>query len=58
MAGPKRRACGSMEVNERLAKTYASLRQNQSDIEAFTVRSMQSGLADRVARKLRRSIGT
>jgi Pregnancy-associated plasma protein-A len=52
MAAPKRRACGSMEVNERLAETFASLRQNQSDIEAFTVRSMQSGFAERVARKL------
>ena len=52
MVAPRRRACGSMEVNERLAETYASLRENQSRIEAFTMRSMHSGLAERVARKL------
>jgi hypothetical protein len=52
VAVPKRRQCGSMEVNERLAETYASLRENQSRIEAFMVRSMASGLAERVARQL------
>jgi hypothetical protein len=52
MAAPKRRQCGSMEVNERLAETYASLRENQSRIEAFTTRSMYTGLADRVTRQL------
>lgn len=42
--------------NERRGETYTSLRQNQSDIESFTVRSMPSGLAERLDAQRRRSV--
>jgi pregnancy-associated plasma protein-A len=48
----RRRLCGSMEVHEHLLETYASFRGNQNRIESFTARSVQSGLAQRVARQL------
>jgi Pregnancy-associated plasma protein-A len=51
-AKPRRRQCGSMEVNERLSELYSSFRTNQNRIESFTARSMTSGLAARVARQL------
>jgi hypothetical protein len=47
-----RRKCGAMQVNERLAETYESFRRNQESIERFTGRSIESGEATRVLRRL------
>jgi hypothetical protein len=47
-----RRKCGAMQVNERLAETYESFRRNQESIERYTGRSIESGEATRVLRRL------
>jgi Pregnancy-associated plasma protein-A len=49
---PARRKCGAMQVNERLAETYESFRRNQESIERFTGRSIETGEATRVLRRL------
>jgi hypothetical protein len=49
---PAKRKCGAMQVNERLAETYVSFRANQAAIERFTDRSIESGEATRVLKRL------
>jgi hypothetical protein len=52
MATPKKRACGAMAAHERLSELYPSFRAAQDRIEQSTRRSIMSGLAAEVARKL------
>jgi hypothetical protein len=52
MAAPKRRQCGTQQVHERLAETYAPYRQRQNSIEQQIRRSIDSGVAQRVMRQL------
>jgi hypothetical protein len=49
---PARRQCGAMQVHERLEEMYESFRRNQVSIERFTGRSIESGEATRVLRRL------
>lgn len=49
---PRRRRCGAMQVHERLLETHPSFRQNQARIDQFTERSIASGVAQGVTRKL------
>jgi hypothetical protein len=48
----KRRQCGAMEDYERLLETHPSFRRNQIAAERFTTRAIETGEAERVARKL------
>lgn len=49
---PKRRQCAAMQEYERLLEEQLSFRTNQQRAEEFTARAINSGEADRVARKL------
>jgi hypothetical protein len=49
---PRRRQCAAMEEYERLLETSAGFRRNQQRAEQFTARAIESGEADRAARKL------
>ena len=49
---PRRRRCGAMQVHERLLETYPSFRRNEARIDQFTERSIASGLAQRVTRRV------
>jgi hypothetical protein len=49
---PKRRQCGAMEEYEHLLETHAGFRRNQLRAEQFTARAIETGEAERVARKL------
>jgi Pregnancy-associated plasma protein-A len=52
MATPRRRQCGTMVVHEKLSEQFASYRKNQDRIEQAVRRSLASGQAERMARKL------
>jgi hypothetical protein len=52
MAAPKRRQCAAMEEYERLLETSPSFRAGQQRAERFIANAIDSGEADRVARKL------
>jgi Pregnancy-associated plasma protein-A len=52
MATPKRRQCGTMVLHEKLSERYPSYRQNQERIEQGIRRSILSGQAERLTRKL------
>jgi hypothetical protein len=52
MATPKRRQCGTMVLHEKLSERYPSYRKNQERIEEGIRRSIRSGQAERLARKL------
>ena len=47
----KRRQCGTMQSFEQLAEESPSFRANQSQINEFTLRSIETGEAQRIARK-------
>jgi Pregnancy-associated plasma protein-A len=49
---PRRRQCGAMQEYERLLETYASFRGNQRRAERFIAGAIDSGEAERVARRL------
>ena len=49
---PKRRQCGTQQVNERLCEEHYGLREKQSRIEDGIQRSIATGEAQRVTRKL------
>jgi hypothetical protein len=49
---PKRRSCAQMVVHELLVETVPDYRQNRLDVEEATRRSIASGQAMRVARKV------
>jgi Pregnancy-associated plasma protein-A len=50
--GPRQRHCGTMQSYEELAEENPSFRVNQSQINDFTARSIETGEAQKVARKL------
>jgi Pregnancy-associated plasma protein-A len=52
MATPKRRQCGTMVVDAKLAEQFAGYRRNQDRIEQGIRRSIISGLAEKTLRKL------
>jgi Pregnancy-associated plasma protein-A len=52
MATPKRRQCGTMVLHEKLSERYPSYRRNQERIEQGIRRSILSGQAERLQRKL------
>lgn len=52
MATPKRRQCGTMVLHEKLSERYPSYRRNQARIEEGIRRSIMSGAAERLLRKL------
>jgi Pregnancy-associated plasma protein-A len=52
MAPAARRQCGTMQVYSELVEQFPSFRQNQTRINDFTDRSIISGEAQRVARRL------
>ena len=52
MSPAARRSCGAMQVYEQLAETYPSFRRNQERINELTVRSIASGEAQKVTRRL------
>ena len=52
MATPKRRQCGTMVVDAKLAEQFAGYRRNQERIEQVIRRSIISGLAEKTVRKL------
>jgi hypothetical protein len=52
MATPKRRQCATMVVHEKLSEAYPSYRKNQDRIEQGIRRSIGTGQAERVLRKL------
>jgi hypothetical protein len=52
MATPKRRQCGTMVLHEKLSERYPSYRRNQERIEEGIRRSILSGQAERLQRKL------
>jgi hypothetical protein len=52
MATPKRRQCGTMVLHEKLSERYPSYRRNQERIEQGIRRSILSGEAGRLERKL------
>ncbi len=47
----KRRQCGTMQSFEQLAEENPSFRANQSEINDFTLRSIETGEAQRIARR-------
>jgi Pregnancy-associated plasma protein-A len=49
---PRRRQCGAMQEYERLLETHASFRDNQRRAERFIAGAIDSGEAERVARRL------
>jgi Pregnancy-associated plasma protein-A len=52
MSPALRRSCGAMQVYEQLAETYPSFRRNQERINEQTVRSIATGEAQKVTRRL------
>jgi len=52
MSPARRRQCGTMQLYEELAETYPSFRDNQARIHDFTVRSIETGEAQKAARRL------
>jgi len=52
MATPRRRQCGTQQVNERLCEEHYGLREKQNRIEERIRRSIASGEAQRVMRRL------
>jgi hypothetical protein len=52
MAAPKRRQCAAMEEYERLLETSPSFRAGQQRAERFIANAIDSGEADRVARRV------
>jgi hypothetical protein len=52
MSPAPRRACGTMQVHERLSEEYPSYRDNQLRNEEFTERALQSGRAQQLMRRL------
>jgi hypothetical protein len=49
---PKRRQCGAMQAHERLLERYPSFRRNQARIDQQTERSILTGAAQQVARRV------
>ena len=49
---PKRRQCGAMQAHERLLERFPSYRRNQARIQQQTERSILTGEAQRVTRRL------
>src|SRR5215207_9170493 len=47
-----RRSCGAMQVYEQLAETYPAFRRNQERINELTIRTIASGEAQKVTRRL------
>jgi hypothetical protein len=52
MSPAPRRRCGTMAVHEELVETNPSFRENQADINSYTLRSIETGEVQKVARKL------
>src|SRR5918995_7183953 len=52
MSPALRRSCGAMEVYEQLAETYPAFRRNQERINELTIRTIASGEAQKVTRRL------
>ena len=52
MSPAARRMCATMQVYNELAEIYPSFRENQAKINDFTDRSISSGAAQKVARKV------
>ena len=52
MAVPKRRQCGTQQVHERLCEEHPTFRARQNTIEQGIRRSIERGIAQRVARQL------
>ena len=52
MSPAARRSCGAMQVYEQLAETYPAFRRNQERINELTIRTIASGEAQKVTRRL------
>ena len=52
MSPALRRSCGAMQVYEQLAETYPAFRRNQERINELTIRTIASGEAQKVTRRL------
>ncbi len=52
MPPARRRQCGAMQAYEELAETYPAFRDNQARIHEFARRSIETGEAQRTARRL------